>query len=192
MTRMFASVAGAVAVSLTITAVGAQQAQQAQAARPPQAPQARPAQQESFDYWGPQREMIRRGQQAIMMCNGLFTSKRTLEQIYSQELKFLPEPIGTAAGGDYVIDRARQAVAIERHVRGQPGILAPARSLHLDHAGELLRKAAKLKGLRIGQAMQHDVRIGLCGDGPGLELLLADAETLHLVLTLAFPRGGSA
>ena len=114
MTSTFASVAGAVAVSLTITAVGAQQSQQAQAARPqaPQAPAARPAQQESFDYWGPQREMIRRGQQAIMTCNGLFTSNRTLEQIYAQELKFLPEPIGTAAGGDYVIDRAKRAVAI--------------------------------------------------------------------------------
>ena len=110
MTRTFASVAGAVAVSLTITVAGAQQAQ---TARPPQAPPAPPAQQESFDYWGPQREMIRRGQQAIMMCNGLFTSKRTLEQIYAQELKFLPEPIGNAAGvGDYEVDRARRTVAI--------------------------------------------------------------------------------
>jgi hypothetical protein len=30
-------------------------------------------QRESFDYWGPQREMIRRGQQAVLLCNGLFT-----------------------------------------------------------------------------------------------------------------------
>ena len=60
MTRTFASVAGAVAVSLTITAAGAQQSQQSQAARPPQAPPAPPAQQESFEYWAPQREMIRR------------------------------------------------------------------------------------------------------------------------------------
>ena len=70
------------------------------------------AQQNSHDYWGSQREMIRRGQQAIMMCNGLFTSNRTLDQIYAQELKFLTEPIGSAAGGDYVVDRARRAVAV--------------------------------------------------------------------------------
>jgi CubicO group peptidase (beta-lactamase class C family) len=111
MKRTLASFAGAAALS-TIVAVSADQSQQAQAARPAQAPQTRTAQQESFDYWAPQREMIRRGQQAIMMCNGLFTSNRTLDQIYSQELKFLPEPIGTPAGGDYVVDRARRAVAI--------------------------------------------------------------------------------
>jgi CubicO group peptidase (beta-lactamase class C family) len=51
-----------------------------------------------------------------MMCNGLFTSNRTVEQVFAQELKFLPEPVGTAAGGDYVVDRARKAVAI-----GKPG-----------------------------------------------------------------------
>jgi CubicO group peptidase (beta-lactamase class C family) len=89
MTKAWATLAGTIALSLTIA-----------------------AQQDSHDYWGSQREMIRRGQQAIMMCNGLFTSNRTLDQIYSQELKFLPEPIGSAAGGDYVVDRARRAVAV--------------------------------------------------------------------------------
>lgn len=65
-----------------------------------------------FDYWAPQREMIQRGQQAIFMCNGLFTSNRTLEQVFAQELKYLREPVGTAAGGDYEVDRARRAVAV--------------------------------------------------------------------------------
>jgi len=46
------------------------------------------AQEESYDYWHPQREMIRRGQQAVFMCNGLFTSNRTLEQVFAQELAF--------------------------------------------------------------------------------------------------------
>jgi hypothetical protein len=55
--------------------------------------------------------MIQRGQQAIMMCNGLFTSNRTLEQVFAQELAYLREPVGTPAGGDYQIDRARRAVA---------------------------------------------------------------------------------
>ena len=67
-------------------------------------------QRDSYDYWRFQRDMIQRGQQAIMMCNGLFTSNRTLEQIFAQELKYLQSPIGTAAGGDYEIDRQRRAV----------------------------------------------------------------------------------
>jgi len=70
------------------------------------------AQEESYDYWHPQREMIRRGQQAIFMCNGLFTSNRTLEQVFEQELVFLPDPIGTLERGEYVVDRERKAVAI--------------------------------------------------------------------------------
>lgn len=79
-------------------------------ARPAQAPPA--PQRETYDYWRVQREMIQRGQQALMTCNGLFTSHRTLEQIFAQELRFLATPIGTAAGGDYTIDRARKAVAV--------------------------------------------------------------------------------
>ena len=73
---------------------------------------ARPEQAERFDYWQPQRAMIRYGQQALMMCNGLFTSHRTLEQVFAQELAFLPQPVGTPAGGDYAVDRARRTVAV--------------------------------------------------------------------------------
>lgn len=69
-------------------------------------------QRDAYDYWRVQRDMIQRGQQAILMCNGLFTSNRTLAQVFAQELAYLREPIGTAAGGDYVVDRARRAVAI--------------------------------------------------------------------------------
>ena len=69
-------------------------------------------QEESYDYWQPQRQMVRQGQQAIFMCNGLFTSNRTLEQVFAQELAYLPEPVGTVEGGDYEIDRERKAVTI--------------------------------------------------------------------------------
>ncbi len=69
-------------------------------------------QREAYDYWRVQRQMIQRGQQAIFMCNGLFTSNRTIDQVFAQELAFLREPVGTPAGGDYVVDRARRAVAI--------------------------------------------------------------------------------
>ncbi len=75
---------------------------------------------QNYDYWAPQREMIRYGQQAIFMCNGLFTSNRTLEQVFAHELKFLPTPVGTAQGGDYVVDKERKAVAI-----GKPGGATP-------------------------------------------------------------------
>ena len=69
-------------------------------------------QQETYDYWRPQRDMVRYGQQAILMCNGLFTGNRTLEQVFAQELAFLPQPVGTPRGGDYVVDEERKAVAI--------------------------------------------------------------------------------
>ena len=73
------------------------------------------AQQElSFDYWQFNREMIRRGQQAVFMCNGLFVSNRTLGQVFEQELAYLSDPVGTASGGDYVVDTDRMAVAIGR------------------------------------------------------------------------------
>ena len=69
-------------------------------------------QEETYDYWQSQRQMVRHGQQAIFLCNGLFTSNRTLEQVFAQELAYLPEPVGTPAGGDYEIDRDRKAVTI--------------------------------------------------------------------------------
>ena len=65
-----------------------------------------------FDYFGANRTMIRNGVQAVLMCNGLFTSGRNLEQIFRQELAYLPERVGTANGGAYVIDQERKAVAI--------------------------------------------------------------------------------
>ena len=69
-------------------------------------------QEETYDYWQFQRQMIRQGQQAVFMCNGLFTGNRTIENVFAQELAFLPDPVGTAGGGDYVVNKTRQAVAI--------------------------------------------------------------------------------
>ena len=66
-------------------------------------------QDETYDYWKPQRDMIRRGQQAVFMCNGLFTGGRTIENVFAQELAFLPEPVGTPSGGDYVVNETRNA-----------------------------------------------------------------------------------
>ena len=73
-------------------------------------------QEEAYDYWRFDRDMVQHGVQAILMCNGLFTSNRTIEQVFAQELAFVQHPIGTPRGGDYVVDWERKAVAI-----GAPG-----------------------------------------------------------------------
>jgi CubicO group peptidase (beta-lactamase class C family) len=65
-----------------------------------------------FDYFSANRELISRGVQAVLMCNGLFTSERTLAQVFEQELAYLENPVGTANDGDYSVDTDLQAVAI--------------------------------------------------------------------------------
>lgn len=73
-------------------------------------------QKETYDYTRANRDMVSHGVQAILMCNGLFTSERSLEQVFSQELAYLPQPVGTARGGDYQVDWDRKTVSI-----GVPG-----------------------------------------------------------------------
>ena len=75
-------------------------------------------QEEPFDYWTWNRKMIRHGVQAILTCNGLFTSDRTLDQVFDQELKYLNNPLGDASGGDYTIDWKKKAVAIGSETNG--------------------------------------------------------------------------
>ena len=65
-----------------------------------------------FDYFAENRTMIRNGVQAVLMCNGLFTSGRTLEQVFNQELAYLKNPVGTADGGEYLVEHELRAVAI--------------------------------------------------------------------------------
>ncbi len=69
-------------------------------------------QTDDFDYFTANRTLIRNGVEAVLMCNGLFTSTRTLEQVFRQELAYLPNPVGTAEGGEYIIDHELKAVAI--------------------------------------------------------------------------------
>jgi len=73
---------------------------------------------EDFDYFAANRTMIRNGVQAVLMCNGLFTSGRSLEQVFTQELAYLPNPVGTVDGGEYLIDRDLKAVAIGGEASG--------------------------------------------------------------------------
>jgi CubicO group peptidase (beta-lactamase class C family) len=87
-------------------------------------------QDDTYDYWQHQREMIRRGQQAIFMCNGLFTSKRNLEQVFDKELAFLTDPVGTTSGGDYVVHDDLRAVEI-----GAPGAVPTMRAVFREGIG---------------------------------------------------------
>src|SRR5690606_24399445 len=67
---------------------------------------------EEDDFYAANRETIRRGVQAMLMCNGLFTSQRSLEQVFAQELAYLEDPIGSAEGGDYDVRRDLRGVAV--------------------------------------------------------------------------------
>lgn len=87
-------------------------------------------QEENYDYWQPQRAMVQRGQQAVFMCNGLFTGGRSLEQVFAQELAFLRNPIGSPEGGDYTVDRERQAVEV-----GAPGAVPTMRAVFREGIG---------------------------------------------------------
>ena len=84
-------------------------------------------QQETYDYANCNREMVQRGVQVILMCNGLFTSERSLDQVFQQELAYLKEPIGAAEGGDYEVDWQRKAVAIGKPENGIPTMRAAFR-----------------------------------------------------------------
>lgn len=72
----------------------------------------RAEQTDDFDYFSDNRTMIRNGVQAVLTCNGLFTSKRNLEQVFAQELKFLQEPLGSAKGGNYRVDTDHKLVSV--------------------------------------------------------------------------------
>ena len=69
-----------------------------------------PAAHADYNYQRPNELLLTLGTQALMICNGLFVSNRTLDQIYDQELKLdrmpvLPPP-------EVQIDLKRRAVAV--------------------------------------------------------------------------------
>ena len=70
---------------------------------------------EGYDYFSASRTVIRNGVQAILMCNGLFTSRRSLEQVFAQELAYmewLGGTVGTPSGGDWVIYPGQRTVGV--------------------------------------------------------------------------------
>lgn len=79
------------------------------------------------DPYAHQRAVIARGVQAVLMCNGLFTSERSLEQVFAQELAYLADPVGTAAGGDYRVHGDLRAVEVGSAEGGVPTMRAAFR-----------------------------------------------------------------
>ena len=73
-------------------------------------------QEESYDYFRFNRDMVQNGLQALIMCNGLFTSNRTVEQVVAQELAYTRHAVGTGRAVEHEVDWDRKAVAI-----GVPG-----------------------------------------------------------------------
>ena len=69
-------------------------------------------QSNDYDYFQANRTMIRNGAQALITCNGLFTSNRSLEQVFDQELAIVAEPVGSSRGGDYVVDTGGRTIAV--------------------------------------------------------------------------------
>ena len=72
----------------------------------------------AFDYFENNREIVKRGVQALLTCNGLFTSHRSLEQVFEQELAYMGPHIGSAEGGDYRIHEDLKAVEIGTNENG--------------------------------------------------------------------------
>ncbi|SVC75262.1 uncharacterized protein METZ01_LOCUS328116, partial [marine metagenome] len=74
-------------------------------------------QHENYDYFSANRQLVRNGVQAVLMCNGLFTSNRSLQEVFHYELAYLKSErfggaVGTIDGGDWLIDHTLKAVAI--------------------------------------------------------------------------------
>lgn len=73
-----------------------------------------------FDYFEGNRQMIRNGVQAVLSCNGLFTSSRDISQVFNNELAYLGERvIGDASGGNYLVDNNAKWVGVGGGEDGQ-------------------------------------------------------------------------
>jgi len=65
-----------------------------------------------YDYFSANRQMIRNGVQAVLTCNGLYTSHRTLNQVFDQELAYVEPLVGNARRGNYRIDEKNKMVSV--------------------------------------------------------------------------------
>lgn len=74
----------------------------------------------NFDYFESNRQMIRNGVQAVLTCNGLFTSNRSIDQVFDNELAYLGDRVvGSSKGGNYAIDSEGKWVGVGGGKDGQ-------------------------------------------------------------------------
>ncbi|GAB5415491.1 MAG: serine hydrolase [Congregibacter sp.] len=67
----------------------------------------------SFDYFAANRQLIRNGVQAVLTCNGIYTSRRSLDQVFAQELAYLGDRVlGDARSGPYELHPKLRAVSV--------------------------------------------------------------------------------
>jgi len=67
----------------------------------------------AWDYFAGNRDVIRNGVQAVLSCNGLFTSRRSIEQVFAQELAYLGDRVlGDAGGGPWEVLEKERAVRV--------------------------------------------------------------------------------
>src|SRR5262245_41644369 len=77
-----------------------------------------------YDYHASTEALINSGMQALFICNGLFVSNRTMDQLYGAELKLDLMPI--APPDEIKIDRERKTVAIGRNGTGPAPVMRSA------------------------------------------------------------------
>jgi CubicO group peptidase (beta-lactamase class C family) len=67
----------------------------------------------AFDYFAANRQMITHGVQAVLTCNGLFTSNRSLEQVLAKELAYLDDARrGLGKVAPYNVHTPQRAVSV--------------------------------------------------------------------------------
>ncbi|MGH7554349.1 MAG: serine hydrolase domain-containing protein [Longimicrobiales bacterium] len=66
-------------------------------------------QQETYNYHSLTGEIVARGTQALKLCNGIFTSGRTIDQVYAQELDGMGEMVPQSR---VTVDQRVKAVAV--------------------------------------------------------------------------------
>jgi len=82
------------------------------------------ASEQSYDYFAANRQLIRNGVQSLLTCNGLYTSRRNLKQVFAQELAYLGDNVlGDATGGPYTVFSREQAVSVGGEAHG-PAVIS--------------------------------------------------------------------
>lgn len=85
---------------------------------------------ESYDYFRFNKDLVQHGVQAILTCNGLFTSDRTMDQVKQQELAYLKASFFKSAPEEIHVFEDLKAVAI-----GTPGGVPVMRAVFREGIG---------------------------------------------------------